>query len=138
MNVVIVGARERAKDETGTPLDKDRVTIESLMKKLMGLYGGNLKVISIGCDKGVGKVVREFCLANGVIFVENRMRLEGKDIPRSFFVHVFQARNPALVALGDEFYIFKGPNENGIVENIIGMAIEKVKEERVHVIEAEG
>lgn len=137
VNVVIVGARERVADMEGTPLEKDKEKVEALIRKLAGLYGRSLNVISVGCDKGVGKLVRDFCIQNGIIFVENRMKLEGKDIPRSFFVHVFQARNPALVALGDEFYIFKGPNENGIVENIIGMAVDKVKEERVHVYEAE-
>ena len=137
MNVVIVGARERMNTADESPLAKDKETIEALIKKLSAQYGRNLHVLSVGCDKGIGKIVRDFCMANSIIFVENRMKLEGKDIPRSFFVHAFQARNPALVALGDEFYIFKGPNENGIVEGIINLAIEKVKEERVHVFEAE-
>jgi hypothetical protein len=136
MNVVIVGARERMQID-GQPLDKDKEAIESLIKKLAQQYGRSLNMISVGCDKGIGKIVRDFCIANSIIFVENRMKLEGKDIPRSFFVHVFQARNAALVALGDEFYVFKGPNENGIVEGIIPMAIDKVKEERVHVMESE-
>lgn len=137
MNVVIVGARERVNQTDESPLEKDKETVEVLIKDLSRRYGRSLNVISIGCDKGIGKIVREFCIANSIIFVENRMKLEGKDIPRSFFVHVFQARNPALVALGDEFYIFKGQNENGIVEGIIPLATEKVKEERVHVYEAE-
>jgi hypothetical protein len=137
MNVVIVGARERMNPRDGTPWEKDKETIEALIKKLAGQFGRSLNLISVGCDKGIGKIVRDFCIANSIIFVENRMKLEGKDIPRSFFVHIFQARNSALVALGDEFYIFKGPNENGIVEHIIPMAIDKVKEERVHIIESE-
>lgn len=136
MNVVIVGARERVNQEDESPLQKDRETVEGLIRKLASQYGRNLNIISVGCDKGIGKIVRDFCIANSIIFVENRMKLEGKDIPRSFFVHVFQARNPALVALGDEFYVFKGPNENGIVEGIIELAIEKVKAERVHVMES--
>jgi hypothetical protein len=130
MNVIIIGARERVNQD-----EKDKEVVEELIRKLSGQYGRRLNVISIGCDRGVGRFVREFCMAHDVVFVEVRMKLEGKDIPRSFFVHVFQARNPALVALGDEFYVFKGPNENGIIEGIIPMAIEKVKEERVHVYE---
>lgn len=137
MNVVIVGARERTNPADESPLAKDIEQVEALIRKLAGQYGRSLNVISVGCDKGIGKIVREFCMANGIIFVENRMKLEGKDIPRSFFVHVFQARNPALVALGDEFYVFKGPNENGIVEGIIDMAMEKVGQARVFVMEPE-
>lgn len=137
MNVVIVGARERMNQADESPWPQDKEQVEALIKKLAAQYGRSLNVVSVGCDKGIGKIVREFCIANSIIFVENRMKLEGKDIPRSFFVHVFQARNPALVALGDEFYVFKGPNENGIVEGIINLAIEKVKEERVHVFESD-
>jgi hypothetical protein len=137
MNVVIVAARERMILMDGSPLEKDKIAVESLIKELSKRHGRNLNIISVGCDKGVGKAARDFCMANAIIFVECRMKLEGKDIPRSFFVHVFQARNPALVALGDEFYVFKGPNENGIVEGIIDLAIDKVKQERVHVIESE-
>jgi hypothetical protein len=137
MNVVIVGARERINRVDESPLPKDKEIIEALIKKLSAQYGRSLNMVSVGCDKGIGRIVRDFCMANSIVFVEVRMKLEGKDIPRSFFVHVFQARNPALVALGDEFYIFKGPNENGIVESIISLAIEKVKEERVHVFSLE-
>jgi len=138
VNVVIVGARERTNPADESPLAKDIEQVEALIRKLAGQYGRSLNVISVGCDKGIGKIVREFCMANGVIFVEVRMKLEGKDISRSFFVHVFQARNPALVSLGDEFYVFKGPSENGIVEGIIDMAVEKVGAVRVHVVEHEG
>lgn len=139
MNVVIVGARERSMDD-GRPFEEDKTLVEEIIRDRAKEYGRRLNVASIGCDKGIGKVVRDFCIANDIIFVEVRMKLEGKagTIPRSFFVHVFQARNPALVELGDEFYIFKGPNENGIVEGVINQAIAKVGEQRVKVYEKEG
>lgn len=127
MNIVIVGARERNDSDT------DKEVVESLIRKSAGTYGRRLNVISVGCDKGVGKIAREFCIQNEIIFVECRMKLEGKDIPRSFFVHVFQARNPALVMLGDYFHVFKGPNENGIVESVVNLAVEKVGSERVFI-----
>jgi hypothetical protein len=130
VNIVIAGAREREETE------RDKEIVEGLICRLAGAYGRRLNVVSVGCDKGVGKIAREFCMANEIIFVENRMKLEGKDIPRSFFVHVFQARNPAMVALGDEFYVFKGPNENGIVEEVIELAREKVGAERVWIYES--
>ena len=132
MNIVIVGARER-KDS-----DKDKETVEALVKEAAKLYGRRLNVISVGCDKGVGKFAREFCIENGIIFVENRMKLEGTDIHRSFFVQAFQARNAALLELGDEFYVFKGPNENGIIEGIIDPAKKRVPADRVKVYEFEG
>lgn len=132
MNIIIIGARERAETE------KDKNEVLNLIRDMMKRYGRRLNIISVGCDKGVGKFARDFCMENDVIFVENRMKLEGKDIPRTFFVHVFQSRNEALLALGDEFYVFKGPNENGIIEGIIPPAQKKVGESRVTVYEYEG
>jgi hypothetical protein len=129
VNIVIVGARERPEN------DKDKQDVEALIRNLTKTFGRRLNIISVGCDKGVGRFAREFCMANDVIFVENRMKLEGKEIPRTFFVHVFQARNAAMLELGDEFYVFKGPNENGIIEGIIGPAQKKVGESRVFVHE---
>jgi len=132
MNVVIDGARERPE----TPKDKQEV--EELIRTLSKNYGRSLHIVSVGCDKGIGKFAREFCIAHGIIFTEIRAKLEGLDIPRTFFVHVFQSRNASLLELGDEFYVFRGPNENGIIEGIIQPAQRKVGEQRVKIYEYEG
>jgi hypothetical protein len=127
MNVVIVGARERKDSE------EDRDKVEVLLKELVRQHGGRLHVLSVGCDKGVGKVVREFCTKNKIVFVEVRIKFEGEDIPRAFFAHMFLARNLCLTAVGDEYYIYTGPNENGIIEALIDPARQKVGETRVRV-----
>jgi hypothetical protein len=131
INIVVVGARERKENE------KDKQTVEELLKTLHRQYGTQLYVVSVGCDKGIGKYVREFCMGNKIIFSENRMKLEGESIPRRFFVQVFLSRNAALVELGDEFYVFRGPYDSGIVEKLIQPAKEKVGEHRVKVFEYE-
>jgi len=131
VNCVIVGARERRETEN------DKQKVEDLIRQLVEKYSTRLQVLSVGCDKGIGKNVRDFCLKNRVTFAEVRVKFEGQDIPRMFFTHMFLARNNSLVAVGDEYYVFKGPNENGIVEAIIPMAIEKVGEVRVKVYEGE-
>jgi len=131
MNVVLVGARERKENV------KDKQIVEDLLRSLWKQYGARLYAVSVGCDKGVGKFVREFCMSNKIIFAENRMKLEGDNIPRSVFVQVFLARNASLLELGDEFYIFKGPYESGIVEAIIKPAKNKVGEHRVKTFEYE-
>lgn len=131
MNCVIAGARERIDD-------KDKSIVEKLIAELVRRYGPRrTNIISVGCDKGVGKFARDFCMEKKIIFVECRMKLEGEDIPRSFFKHVFQARNDSLLVLGDEFYIFKGPYESGIIEAMIKPARQKVTEKRVIVYEYE-
>jgi hypothetical protein len=124
---VIVGARERNEKP------KDKQTIDELMETLIKQHSSRLHVLSVGCDKGIGKLVRDYCIKNKVVFVEVRMKFEGEDIPRAFFAHMFMARNNSLSAVGDEYWVFKGPNENGIVESIIPEAQKKVGESRVHV-----
>ena len=132
MNIVIVGARDRRE------LDSDKNQVEGILKQLLQQHGTRLHVASAGCDKGIGKLVRDFCMANKVIFMEARMKLEGENIPRAFFAHVFLARNKALLEVGDEYFVFKGPNENGIIEAIIKPAQEKVGDTRVKVFEENG
>ena len=129
MNIVIVGARERKETQD------DKETAQNLIIALLQQYRSQLHILSVGCDKGIGKIVRDFCIEQKITFVEVRMKFEGEDIPRSFFAHMFLARNYALTAVGDEYYIFKGPNENGIIESIIPDAIKKVGEQRVTLYE---
>lgn len=129
MNVVICAAREREDS------DEDKRTVLDLLKSLVEQYGGNLYVLSVGCDRGIGKVVRDYCMAHNVYFMEFRIKFEGENFKRAVFVQVFKARNLSLADAGDEFYIFKGPNENGIIEALIPVAIERVKAARVHVWE---
>lgn len=127
MNVVIVGARERKESE------EDKKQTQELLKELVKQYGTRLHVLSVGCDKGVGKFVRDYCTQNKIIFVETRIKFEGEEIPRSFFAHMFLARNSCLLSVGDEYYVYTGPNQNGIIEALIEPAKGKVGESRVKV-----
>jgi hypothetical protein len=133
MNIVIVGARERkmVTKDSREPTAEDKQLVEDLLKNLSKRHGRRLHAISVGCDRGIGKTVRDFCIANKIIFTENRMKLEGEDIPKSTFIQVFLARNASLLELGDEFYIFKGPYESGIIESLIEPAKKKVGDQRV-------
>jgi hypothetical protein len=131
MNIVIVGARERRETEA------DKKQVEGIIGDLRKQHGTRLHVVSAGCDKGVGKIVREYCMSQKVIFGEVRMKLEGENIPRAFFAHMFLARNVSLLEVGDEHYVFKGPNENGIIEAIIEPAQKRVGDSRVKVYELE-
>lgn len=127
MNCVIVGARERQE------LEKDKEVVTELLRNLLSQHSKTrLNVVSAGCDRGIGKLVRDNCMSSKITFLEARMKFEGEDIPRQFFIQAFLARNRALLDIGDEFHIFRGPNPNGIVEALILPAKEKVGESRVH------
>jgi hypothetical protein len=132
VNIVIVGARERRETEA------DKVKVEMIITDLKKEHGTRLHILSTGCDKGIGKLSRNFCLMNKIKFVEVRVKVEGEDISRVFFAHMFLARNTALLEVGDEYFIFKGPNENGIIESIIAPAQRRVGAERVKTFEMEG
>lgn len=129
MNVVIVGARERRETE------EDKEQVGQLLQGLIKQYSSQLNVLSVGCDKGVGKLVREFCIQSKIVFAEVRIKFEGEDIKRQFFAHMFLARNKALLEVGDEYYVFKGPNPNGIIEALIDPARLRVGTGRVKVFE---
>ncbi len=132
MNIVLVGARERKES------DEDKKHVVQIISDLVKQHGKRLHILSAGCDKGIGRMVREFCMAEKITFVEVRVKLEGDDIPRSFFAHMFLARNCSLLEVGDEYFVFKGPNENGIIEAIIEPAQKRVGETRVNVFEMSG
>ncbi len=74
-------------------------------------------------------------MENKIIFAEVRVKFEGEEIPRAFFIQAFLGRNRTLQDLGDEFFIFRGPNVNGIIEALIEPAKQKVGESRVHIYE---
>lgn len=130
MNCVIVGARERKE------LLRDKEKVNDLLKSLVGQHSKTrLNIVSAGCDRGVGKLVRDLCMQNKIIFAECRIKFEGEEIPRHFFIQAFLARNRALQDLGDEFYIFRGPNPNGIIESLVEPAKLKVGDTRVRIYE---
>ena len=126
MYVVIIGARERKES------DEDKKHVKELIRELVAQHGSRLIILSVGCDKGVGKVAREFCMDNKVVFIETRIKFEGEDIKRQVFAHAFLARNLVLINMGDEFYVYRGTNENGIIESLIEPAKAKVGAQRVH------
>ncbi len=132
MNVVIVGARERKES------DEDKKRVEELLKGLREQYKRQLQVISVGADKGVGKYVRDFCISNKIIFAEVRIKLEGEDIPRGFFAQMFMSRNMSLLDVADEYYIFTGPNQTGIIEAIIEPARRRMREKKAGRVEVFG
>lgn len=128
---MIVGSRERRE------LPGDKEVVIELLQDMVKKHSTRLHILSVGCDKGIGKVVRDYCLQNKVVFVEVRVKLEGEEIPRVFFAHMFLARNSALLEVGDEYHIFKGPNPNGIIEALISPAKNRVGDARVKVYDEE-
>jgi len=108
MKVVLMGARKRSEAA-------DEPLINTLIDQLISQYP-NLKIISTGCDRGIGKLIKNKCLPLGekhakatFRFVEIAVRiylLPGEEFTKSEFAELFSARNAYMDEVGEEFHLF--------------------------------
>ena len=121
MNIVIVGGN-------GRNTQQDRQAVNELVDKLHQKHANCLFVTTAHSD-GVGKFVREKCiekdsrgkfkyqlaLINIQLFVSN--------LPRAEVTALYQARNPAMLEIGDIFYYFANVSRSGMMEDMIAKAV---------------
>src|ERR1700733_11519417 len=112
MYVVVVGSREWMGNWAAEQVNK---VLEGLRTKYSGLL-----IVSSSCDKGVGMHVKGKCLKDKTAFqfVEIHARIFA-DIPRAKLAQIHQARNAALVELGEEFHVFVDADRRGTFEDLI-------------------
>lgn len=114
MFVVVIGARER-------DCSADKENVPKLLDQLREKYP-RLVVVSTGCDKGVGLLVKSYCLKpenkNRIQFVEVSMRTYG-ELVRTQTAQLYLARNATLVELGEEFHIFDVAEKRSSVKDLI-------------------
>jgi hypothetical protein len=112
MYVVVVGSRIW----NGTWAE---VQVGKVLDDLRAKYSG-LLIVSSSCDKGVGSHVKSKCLKDKTLFqfIEFHARIFA-DVPRAKMAQVHQARNAALVELGEEFHVFVDPDRRGTFEDLI-------------------
>src|SRR2546430_1353814 len=95
MKVAIMGARDRSslkdwydstdiKDGTVTTemkdvvQRKDRELLVRIVDGLIERYGRNMTVISVGCDDGIGFLIKEICMNKEIRFVEVSIHFHGE------------------------------------------------------------
>lgn len=100
---------------------KDYQLVDRILGKLLSKYGGNLSVISIGCDDGIGAIVKAICIGKGVRFVELTCHFWDNMYRRSRaeYMQFYQARNAFLDELGDEFHLLVNDSRHSMVENLL-------------------
>lgn len=108
MKVVLMGARKRSEAA-------DEPLINALVDQLIYQYP-TLKIVSTGCDRGIGKIIKNKCLPLGekhakakFDFVEVAVRVytkEGSELTKSEFAEIFSARNAYMNEIGEEFHLF--------------------------------
>ena len=112
MYVVVVGSR-------GWQGQAAEQQVNAVLDSLRAKYSGMI-VVSSSTDKGVGAIVKERCMNDKGLFqlVDLNVRIFGS-LSHSKLVQIFDARNAALAALGEEFHVFVESNRRGAFEDLI-------------------
>lgn len=123
MRVVIVGERLRS-------VSTDDATVFQLIDGLKGIYS-DLCIVSTGCDRGIGKTIKnrmmpkeENIRTTEVDFIEVAFRIYASDRPKAWYAKQYQARNQALLALGDEFHIFLDKSTHGAMYDLWQLVVD--------------
>lgn len=110
MNVVVVGAWTRSE-----AVDYDLV--HKLLDSLKERYP-SLLIITTGCDRGIGKIVKNKCMpaAKGgptnFDFMEIACRIYG-ELGKMRKAQLWTARNAMLLEAGEEFHLLMGRGGSG-------------------------
>ena len=122
MRVVIAGAWHLVEDDY-TSLVNDLIT------GLYQMYGDTLKVITGGCDRGIGKIVKARCLPADETghrskkaeydFLEVNMKVYWERPSKAELAQIWVARNALWSELGEEFHIFTDRQGGGAMQDLI-------------------
>lgn len=112
--VAIVGSRHRG----WTRGVDHQGLIEQILAPRIAYYGDQLNVVSIGCDVGFGKAVKEHCEETGIKFFEVVVYFNG---PRSKeeYARAYNSRHAALIDCADEFHVTVSSTRSTNVEDLI-------------------
>lgn len=124
--VVIAGSRHRGWQEgiphnlqEGSAADKELV--RALLQRLQDAHGNQLLVLSVGCDTGFGRMVRNLAEEKQLSFAEVGMRINER-VPREQYVLLWLARHAALVDIGQEYHIFVVDSRFSHIEDLVTRA----------------
>jgi len=108
MIVVVVGDLDRDSEN-------DQSQVLELLSELKIRYS-DLLIVSAACDMGIGKIVRNKCIANKnnpeFAFVEISIKPWSTMSPAKLS-QIYMCKNPALVEIGEVFHIFSSGKTRG-------------------------
>ncbi len=122
--MAIIGDRKR--QETETDAEVIRELIETEIPK-----AGPLPVfLSVGCDMGIGKIVKDTCREFSLPFCEASMIFHDFEaaLPRGGHVEAYLSRNLSIYNLCQMFHLFVRDSRQGIIENLVGLLADNPKE----------
>lgn len=129
---VIAGSRHRGyQANVRTASRRDRDVVHGILAKLKTRHGDELVVCSVGCDAGIGSIVRYACChLLRIRFVEARaafpMQQNAVGVPVPVFEfgkdekeHMLRARNAMLAEIGREYFIFVADSRESAMEDLV-------------------
>lgn len=81
----------------------------------------DMMVFSIGCDVGIGGMVKSCCLANKIPFAELSMHFSDQVTP-AWREAGNMSRHAALVSIAEEVHVFVSDNRMSDIEDLIDLA----------------
>ncbi len=114
--IAIIGDRKRNGDH-----EEDAAHVRNLVENESVKPGDKPVFVSIGCDMGIGKVVKDTCALLGMPFVEMSCMFHQFGEASSLGAHVqaYLSRNAAIYALCQVFYLFVRNTRHGIIEDLV-------------------
>lgn len=109
--VVIVGARHR-KDNT------DADTLGKLFTQLTNKFGRNYIVATMGCDVGIGELIRSTCINRQIPWLEYACHFS-PILNQLYHEVAIMTRHAALIEFGETFYAFAGSSLMTSVEDLV-------------------
>lgn len=122
--IVIVGSRHRGWQD-GLPAllqrgsQEDRETVDRMLAEFQRRYPLGFCVLSLGCDVGFGRMVKELCEARQVGMMETMVQFN-PHLPKPFFELLHLSRHAALQDIGQEFHIFVTKARISNIEDLVG------------------
>ncbi len=122
--IAIIGDRKRTEDAT------DAEVIRKLIEDEIPKPGPIPVFVSVGCDMGIGKLVKTICAEHALPFCESSCIFHDFDtaLRRGAHVDAYLARNMSIYHLCQMFHLFVRDSRQGIIENLVGLLDANPKE----------
>ena len=122
--IAIIGDRKRSEDGT------DAQVIRKLIEDEIPKPGPMPVFVSVGCDMGIGKLVKTICEEHALPFCELSCIFHDFNtaLRRGAHVDAYLARNLSIYHLCQMFHLFVRDSRQGIIENLVGLLDANPKE----------
>lgn len=103
--------------QRGSPEDAE--LIDQMLVDLQARYPMGFCILSMGCDIGFGRMVKECCEKRSVGMMEAMVQFNSH-LPKHHFELLHLSRHAALIDVGQEFHIFVTRARISNIEDLVG------------------